>query len=504
MSGDRPSSSAPGDRKSSDLPPIAPPHLAENRLRTHLRGIIDQALDSVSPEALLAGTLGPGATLPDGPTELGTLWAEFLSGSSPLRVIAFGKAAPRMTRGLLATLPLGREAMGIVLAPAPSPPDPGLPRSFRQLTGGHPLPTVQGAAATREIIRILEDAGPDDPVVVLVSGGGSALLALPQPGITIDDLRATTSLLLLAGASISEVNTVRKHLEVAKAGGLARTAFPAPVLALVISDVLGDPLEVIASGPLAPDPTTFGDALDILARRELLNRVPSAVRRHLSDGAAGLHPETPGAGNPVFERVRTIVVGNLAIAAEAAAAAARRLGYRTHVPSLSLTGEARAVGRRLGALARSLHDGRDAREVTGARMVAGVSRVAGGTGIAGATDPQNGPVCLICGGETTVTVPGHGRGGRNQEVVLGAAEAIAGMDGILIASFGTDGIDGPTDAAGGLATGSTLARGRAAGMDITATLDRNDSYVYLRTLGDLIITGPTGTNVMDLQVILME
>jgi len=470
---------------SSDLPPIAPLHLAENRLRTHLRGIIDQALDSVSPEALLARTLGPGAILPDGPTELGTLWAEFLSGPSPLRVIAFGKAAPRMTRGLLATLPFGREAMGIVLAPAPSPPDSEIPRSFRQLTGGHPLPTDQGAAATREIIRLLEDAGPDDPVVVLVSGGGSALLALPQPGITIDDLRATTSLLLLAGASINEVNTVRKHLEVAKAGGLARTAFPAPVLALVISDVLGDPLEVIASGPLAPDPTTFSDALDILARRELLNRVPSAVRRHLSDGAAGLHPETPGAGNPVFERVRTVVVGNLAIAAAAAAAAARRLGYRTHVPSLSLTGEARGVGRRLGALARCVRDSRDAKA-------------------SGATGAQNGPLCLICGGETTVTVMGNGRGGRNQELVLGAAEDIAGMDGILIASFGTDGTDGPTDAAGGLATGSTLARGRAVGMDVTATLDRNDSYVYLRTLGDLIMTGPTGTNVMDLQVILLE
>lgn len=486
MSGDRPLSAEPVDRQSSIPPPVVPIPLAERKLRTHLGRIIDEALASVSPEALLAETLGLGGTPPDPLTGLGTLWESILTERSPLRVIAFGKAAPGMTRGLLAALPPEREAMGIVLAPAPSPPDPGIPRTFRQFTGGHPLPTDEGAAATAEIILLLENAGTHDPVIVLVSGGGSALLALPQPRITIGDLRTTTTLLLHAGASINEVNTVRKHLEVAKAGGLARAAFPAPVLALVISDVLGDPLDVIASGPLAPDPTTFSDALDILERRDLLHRVPSAVRRHLSDGAAGLHPETPGTGNSIFDRVRTEVIGNLAMAAEAAAAAARRLGYRTHITSLSLTGEARSIGRRLGALVRSIRDGRD------------------GGGIADATDAGEGPLCLISGGETTVTVTGNGRGGRNQEVVLGAAEGVAGLDGVLVASFGTDGIDGPTDAAGGLVTGSTLARGGAAGVDVTAALDHNNSYAYLQALGDLIITGPTGTNVMDLQVILTE
>jgi len=475
-SGRRPPSSSPADRGSPDRP-IHPSPSSERKLRDHLQAITREALASVSPEALVAGTLGRGGTLPDAHTEPVTLWAEFLAARSPLRVIAFGKAAPRMTLGLLAALPPGRKATGIVLATTPPGSDSGLPPNFRHFTGGHPLPTDAGATATGEIIRLLVDAGPHDPVVVLISGGGSALLALPQPGITIEHLRATTTLLLHAGASIVEVNTVRKHLEVAKAGGLARAAFPAPVLALVISDVLGDSLDVIASGPLSPDPTTFRDALGVLDRHDLLDRIPSAVRRRLSEGADGLHPDTPEAGDPAFERIRTQVIGNLAMAAEAAAEAARELGYRTHVTSLSLMGEARSIGRRLGALARSLRDGRN---------------------------PLDPPLCLISGGETTVTVTGNGRGGRNQEVVLGAAREIEGMDGVLIASFGTDGIDGPTDAAGGLVTGSTLARGRAGGLDIAAALDRNDSHAYLRTLGDLTVTGPTGTNVMDLQVILVE
>jgi len=449
----------------------------EQRLRDHLREIIRGALDSVSPEALLAGFLGHDGSLGGMPPELRTPWAKLLSDGSPLRVIAFGKAAPRMTGGFLSALPPGREATGIVLAPTSFPSDPGLPPTFRRFTGGHPLPTEEGATATAEIVRFLRDGGADDPVVVLVSGGGSALLVLPQPGITIDDLGTTTGLLLRAGASITEVNTVRKHLEVAKGGGLAGAAFPAPVLGLVISDVLGDPLDVIASGPLSPDPTTFRDALAVLERHDLLDRAPSSVRRRLRDGAAGLHPETPEAGNPIFERVRTRVIGNLAVAADGAVATARRLGYRTHVTSLSLTGEARSVGGRLGALARSLRDGRN---------------------------PGDPPRCLISGGETTVTVTGSGRGGRNQETVLGAAGEIEALEGVLVASFGTDGIDGPTDAAGGLATGSTLARSRAAGMDLANALAHNDSYHFLRALGDLTMTGPTGTNVMDLQVILIE
>jgi len=449
----------------------------EQRLRDHLREIIRGALDSVSPEALLAGFLGQDGSLGGVPPELGTPWAERLSEGPPLRVVAFGKAAPRMTRGFLSALPSGREATGIVLAPAPFPSDPELPPTFRLFAGGHPLPTEEGAAATAEIVRFLGDGGADDPVVVLISGGGSALLVLPQPGITIDDLGTTTELLLRAGASITEVNTVRKHLEVAKGGGLAGAAFPAPVLGLVISDVVGDSLDVIASGPLSPDPTTFRDALAVLERHDLLHRAPSSVWRRLREGADGLHLETPEAGSRVFERVRTRLVGNLAVAAEGAAAAARHLGYRTHVTSLTLTGEARTVGDRLGALARSLCDARN---------------------------PGDPPRCLISGGETTVTVTGNGSGGRNQETVLGAAERIEALEGVLVASFGTDGIDGPTDAAGGLVTGSTLARSRAAGLDLARALVQNDSYPFLSALGDLTITGPTGTNVMDLQVILVE
>jgi glycerate 2-kinase len=253
-----------------------------------------------------------------------------------------------------------------------------------------------------------------------------------------------------------------------KGGGLARAAAPASVRALILSDVVGDPLDVIASGPVSPDPTTFEDASAVLRERGVWSRVPANVRSRLEAGAAGLIPDTPDATEALFRNVTVSVIGNAARAAEAAAAAAARLGYRATVESVTVTGEARNVGSRLGGFARGLPSGE----------------------------------CRILAGETTVTVRGDGRGGRNQEVALSAAEMLAGRTDVLLFSVGTDGVDGPTDAAGAWVTGTTLERARKLGLDPGAALDRNDSYSFFREMDDLVITGPTGTNVMDLMGIL--
>jgi hydroxypyruvate reductase len=293
-------------------------------------------------------------------------------------------------------------------------------------------------------------------------------MTLPAEPLRLADLRAVTAALLEAGAPIGELNTVRKHLEVLKGGGLARAAAPASVRALILSDVVGDPLDVIASGPVSPDPTTFEDAMAVLRDRGVWSRVPASVKSHLEAGAAGAIPDTPDAADALFRDVSVSVIGNAARAAEAAAAEAARLGYRATVESVTVTGEAREVGARLGAVAQGLPTGE----------------------------------CRILAGETTVTVTGDGRGGRNQEAALSAAEALAGREDALVFSVGTDGVDGPTDAAGAWVTGRTLGRATALGLDPRVALDRNDSYTFFRAMDDLVITGPTGTNVMDLMGIL--
>jgi hydroxypyruvate reductase len=301
-------------------------------------------------------------------------------------------------------------------------------------------------------------------------------MSLPPAGVTLDEVRETTDRLLKAGATIQELNAVRKHLDRLKGGRLARAAAPARVEALILSDVIGDPLDVIASGPVSPDPTTFSDAVDVLEHRGLWQQVPLAVRSHLGRGLEGAEEETPQEGDACFERVRATVIGNNRLAAEAARGEAERRGYRARLLTTLLTGEAREVGCVLAALGREI-------------------RCSG--------EPFAPPACWVAAGETTVTVVGDGKGGRNQELVLGAALELDGQDGIVVASLGTDGIDGPTDAAGALCDGATPARGRAAGLDARASLARNDAYGYFQALDDLIVTGPTGTNVMDVQVVLV-
>ena len=335
----------------------------------------------------------------------------------------------------------------------------------------HPLPDRSGLDGTREIVRLLEAAEEDDLVLCLISGGGSALMMLPEGSIGLEDYQALTEALLRSGATINQVNTIRKHIERVKGGRLAQVAAPATVATLILSDVVGNPLDFIASGPTVPDTTTFDDALGVLRQFSLLDSVPESVRDWLERGARGDIPETPKPGDPLFERVSTVVIGSNDIAAEAALAEARSLGFNAVLLTTYLEGEAREMGKLGAALAKELlHRGQ----------------------------PVAPPACLILGGETTVTVRGEGKGGRNQEIALAAALALNGLDRALLVALATDGSDGPTDAAGGFADGRSLERGTAAGLDAREHLAQNDSHAFLTATGDLLVTGPTNTNVNDL------
>lgn len=350
------------------------------------------------------------------------------------------------------------------------------PRRVRVVESGHPIPDARGQAAADEILRLVRTAGPDDLVLCLVSGGGSALAPAPVPGVSLTEKRAVTRLLLEAGATINELNAVRKHLSGLKGGQLARAAHPAPVVALLLSDVIGDPLDVIASGPTAPDPTTFGEALAVLDRFALREGVPAGVRAHLEAGAAGALPETPKPGDPALARVTNLVIGNNGLVVEAATAEARRSGYAPLVLTRRLQGEAREV----------------------ARVVAAIVQEAARTG-----QPLGRPGCLIAAGETTVTVRGPGKGGRCQEFCLALVPELTGVPGVVVLAAGTDGSDGPTDAAGAVVDGTSLDRARARGLEPRAALRANDSHPFFAALGDLVVTGPTGTNLMDLYVALL-
>ncbi len=336
---------------------------------------------------------------------------------------------------------------------------------------GHPIPDESGVKGAKEILRILSDTKEDDLVIALISGGGSALLTFPAERISLKDLQLVNQLLLASGATINEINAVRKHLSRVKGGQLARAAHPASLVTLILSDVVGNPLDVIASGPTVPDTTTFADAWDVLERYDLVEKAPHAVVERIRGGMEGDVPETPKPGDEVFGRTRNVIVADNSVAARAAADEAAALGFHPLILTTFLEGEAREVGRVVAALAKE--------EAMHGR-------------------PASLPACLILGGETTVTLRGTGKGGRNQELALAAALAIRGLDAIAIASLGTDGSDGPTDAAGGLVDGSTVARGEKHGLSAEEYLQNNDSYHFLAAVGDLLKTGPTRTNVNDL------
>jgi hydroxypyruvate reductase len=339
---------------------------------------------------------------------------------------------------------------------------------------GHPVPDAAGARGAERIAQIARAAGSRDLLLCLISGGASALLPMPALPITLEEKRAATGLLLASGADIHEFNAVRKHISAIKGGQLARMAAPATLIALLLSDVVGDDPGVIGSGPAAPDRSTFAEALAVLRKYRLLDRVAPAVLLRLKMGARGELPETPKPGDPAFRRTQSLIVGGNRLAIDAAAAKARALGLRPHVLSKLVDGDTRDLARNHAAIARQV-------------------RVLG--------RPVQPPACLISGGETTVTVRGTGLGGRNQEFVLTAAMEMQGVEGVAILSAGTDGTDGPTDAAGAIADGATVARARALGLDAARYLENNDSYHFFEPLGDLLKTGPTNTNVMDIRIV---
>ncbi len=394
-----------------------------------------------------------------------------------LYLVSFGKAAYPMTKAV-SDLADDLLTKGIMITKYGHVQEGGVSRKIEVYEAAHPVPDLPGVLATERVIGLLEEADSATLVVCLISGGGSALLVAPHKDISLAEKQEITQLLLKAGANIQELNTVRKHLSRIKGGRLAEIAYPAGVLSLILSDVIGDPLDVIASGPTSPDQTTFEDALKVIKRYDLGNKIPEKARLIFFRGAAGKIPETPKEGNPVFTRVQNVIVGSNKKAIETAKREAEGRGYQTEVISADLQGEARDVAAWL------------ARKAIEARR-----------GLAGRPQIK---ICLISGGETTVTVRGKGLGGRNTELALAFGQEIRGMQGITLLSAGTDGTDGPTDAAGAIVDGGTIERAEGAGINPDDYLKNNDSYHFFKAAGGLFITGPTGTNVMDLQIILLD
>ncbi len=389
-----------------------------------------------------------------------------------VELIAVGKAAVGMVQG--ASDALG-EALrgGVVIAPdAPADAPASMPRDVIAFAGGHPMPNDEGVRGAQAAVRLLRELGPESRALVLISGGASALMTLPVDHVALDDVVATSRALMAAGADIRELNCVRKHLDQLKGGLMARIPAAAAIRVLVLSDVIGDPLDVIGSGPLVPDPTTYDDAIAMLRDRGVWGTLPRSVTAHLLAGSRGEHPETPKAGDPCFANIEIEIIGNNALAVQGAAAEARRRGFEIELVAAPVAGEARAAGEAF------------ARRVLGAREA--MSR-----------RDRVGPTCIVGGGETTVTVSGSGIGGRNLEFAAAAALVIDGASGVAIGSVGTDGRDGPTDAAGAVVDGETALRVRAARMELADQLRNNDTLRALDAAGAVMRTGATGTNVMD-------
>ena len=392
---------------------------------------------------------------------------------SGVYVIGAGKAAAEMARPL-------EEIVGDHLISGVVNVKYGHARPLRRIEvieAGHPVPDQAGLRGAEKVKELLGLTGESDLVIFLLSGGGSALLPSPAPGLTLDDKQRLTQLLLESGADIREINTIRKHISAVKGGQLARLAFPATLVSLILSDVIGDRLDSIASGPTVPDVTTFSDCFQVLDKYALADKIPSALFEHLSKGTRGEVEETPKPGDPAFERTQNLIVGSNTQALLASEEKAKALGYNSLILSSSIEGETREIARMHAALAREI--------------------LASG-------HPVPRPACLISGGETTVTIRGKGLGGRNQEFALAGAIALDGLENVVILSGGTDGTDGPTEAAGAIADGATVVRARELGLEAAAYLRENDSYHFFEPLGDLLMTGPTLTNVMDLRVVLVD
>ena len=349
-------------------------------------------------------------------------------------------------------------------------------RKIKLQRASHPIPDISGVKGASQMLELVSQAEENDLIICLLSGGGSSLMPQPCTGVSLRDKRRVTDALLKSGATINEVNTVRKHISGFKGGWLAKRAYPATVVNLILSDVVGDPLDTIASGPTVPDSTTFQDAIEILQRHGLWSEVPTSVKKVLLNGKKGLIPETPKADDKAFTKVHNVVVGNNLTASSAAYSSLKSHGLHALLLSSCLEGQAKDVGTILASIAREI--------------------VASG-------NPVPKPAGIVSGGETTVTVVGKGKGGRNQEIALGAALNMSNMDGVVVASLSTDGVDGPTDAAGAVVDGKTMLRANKLGLNSRKFLAENNSYSFFSKLDDLIFTGLTGTNVCDVSVIVV-
>ncbi len=435
--------------------------------QTRLRVILDAALAAVAPDGALARHVQlRGATLSVDGEDYNLRGRRLLvlgagKGAAPMAAALEKLLGPRISEGHI----IVKEGHGLPL------------ERIRLSEAGHPVPDARGESAAHDLLCLAHSAGRDDLVLCLFTGGASALTPALAGGIALDDMRRTTSLLLECGAAIHEINAVRKHLSAFSGGRLAAAAAPARVICLIVSDVVGDDLDVIASGPTAPDAATFGRCLEIVERFRIKDKLPRPVLERLNDGAAGKIPETPKADDPLFARVRNRLIATNRQALEAGAAAAEKLGYEARILTDSLVGDSRQRAAELTEQACREAQGR-----------------------------KNGdkPLCLLFGGETTLNVRGSGLGGRNQEMAVIASQLLCGRRGIAALFVDTDGTDGPTDAAGGFACCETVECAKARGLDPQPYLDNNDCYTFLKNCGRLLCTGPTLTNVMGMGIFLIH
>lgn len=387
-------------------------------------------------------------------------------------VLGVGKAAVPMAKALLEIME-NRINFGVVIT---KDGYTGTESSFEQkhielIQAGHPIPDLRNLAASSRLITFTQNLTSQDLVICLISGGGSSLLTQPSYHLSLKDIQVTTATLLSCGAAISEINTVRKHLDDLKGGSLAKKLFPAGIISLILSDVVGDNLDMVASGPTVADITTYSDARAVLQKYQVWDTVPASVCSHIIDGIEGLIPETVKPGDPVLDNVHNIIVGNNSQVVQASVQAAKKLEFNAEFLPIMLQGEASLIGKTITE-----------QVINQLRSYPNTAQ----------------PICIVTGGETTVTIKGNGKGGRNQELALGAVKSLSTANSMVLVSLATDGEDGPTDAAGAVATNQTYSLGMAKGLDPVDHLQRNDAYNYFNLLGDLIKTGPTLTNVNDL------
>ncbi len=437
----------------------------DKHARTILKQLLLAGLDAADPESAIQRAV----RIKNNRLKVGTREYD-LTGFSRIVCIGAGKASGAMAAALERQLGSRLEG-GLVVV---NDGHVGRTKRIQLIEARHPVPDHRSEKAARRMIRLLESLTNRDLVLMVLSGGASSLLAAPAVGLTLKEKQLTTRLLLRSGAAIQEINTVRKHLSGIKGGRLAG-ATTASVMTLILSDVPGDDPATIGSGPMAPDPSTFADAKKVLDTYGIRNRIPLTVRRHVDRGVQGRIPDTPKPGEALFSQVHHHVIGNNRAVIGRMAKQANALGLRPLILTTTLSGEARDIGKLFGTLARDMH-------VSG--------------------NPVRPPAFLLAGGELTVTVKGKGIGGRAQEFALAAATSIAGLSRVCVAGFGTDGIDGPTEAAGAIVDGRTISRAKQKGVSLEAALRENDSYGFFHRVGGHVVTGPTGTNVNDVYMIL--